>query len=130
VIALDGWVGSVEHQTDPSVQTWLPTLYDTFLTNCWATRDRLTPVRQLSPHGIYTIRDAGVVPDLVYIDAEHDYDSVWRDIEVVHACFPRAIITGDDWTWESVRTAVQAYAAAQQLTITHTQNAWRLHAGN
>ena len=102
VIAIDHWRGSVEHQVPP-YRDLLPTLYECFLVNCLAIRDRLIPVRLSTLEGLAEVHSLNITPDLIYVDASHDYDSVKADLHACLQLFPAARIVGDDWDWEEVR---------------------------
>jgi hypothetical protein len=124
VIAVDTFKGSSEHVNDPSVQRVLPVLYETFLRNCWGYRDRIIPVREDTISGLHAIDSCGVVPDLIYVDAAHDTESVMHDIIDSHTLFPSARICGDDWAWESVRSAVQRVCQQYTWTIGNNEAIW------
>jgi hypothetical protein len=126
VIAVDHWEGSAEHAQDPELAALLPRLYDTFLWECWNYRERIIPVRARSVEGLRRVRDAGLRPDLVYIDADHRYEGVVADLTAALEAFPEATIVGDDWDWESVRTAVETVARERGLEIEPHGTAWRI----
>jgi hypothetical protein len=127
VAAVDHWEGSVEHHEDPTYSAMLPTLYETFLTSCWGFRDVLVPIRLDTISGINFLNDLGWVPDLAYVDASHDEESVYADIELLLDVFPNCEIVGDDWHWETVRAAVERVVADRGLkAIEVDDNAWRL----
>jgi predicted O-methyltransferase YrrM len=123
--AVDHWLGSIEHQDRLS----LPTLYDQFLSNVIhaGLTHVIVPMKMSSLEAAPIIRSMGVVPDLVYIDASHDTESVLADL---NAWFPfvkgHGILCGDDWTWGSVRTAVEIFAQEHQLKIDASENFWCL----
>jgi len=125
VISIDHWRGSSEHQRVPSWKAKLPTLYETFLVNCWALRDRLIPMKTTTLEGMAEIADLGIQPDLVYIDAAHEAEPVFADVSTAHDLFRGARIIGDDWTLTSVRQGVIRAAHGQQL-ITHGNTCWEL----
>lgn len=100
VYAIDTWMGGPEHQgPNGACNEKLPTLYETFLINCWGFKDRLYPLRMTTLEGLDLIHSAGVVPDLIYVDADHTYESVIADIDKSLTLFPNAQIVGDDWGW-------------------------------
>lgn len=66
-----------------------------YMTNVWEHRDRVTCVQAPSHVGMHRCRD--VRPHLVYIDADHSYEAVRRDISAALNCFPGAVICGDDY---------------------------------
>lgn len=97
VISIDHWKGSQEHSGFR--YTFLPVLFETFLVNCWDFRDRLVPVRETSLNGLEIVAECNVQPDLILVDASHEYQDVLKDIETSHRLFPNAIICGDDYNW-------------------------------
>lgn len=103
VVSIDHWEGSEEHLNGP-YSDLLPTLYERFLVNCWEFRDRLIPLKTTTDIGLRELSD--FEPDLIYIDASHEYMDVISDITTSIMLFPKATIVGDDWTWKSVRKAV------------------------
>src|SRR5436190_126076 len=107
VVSIDHWYGSAEHKVNQKLKAVLPVLYETFLKNCWLIRDRIVPLRSSTVPGMRLVRDYGVSPDLVYVDASHDYQSVRADILVSKELFPDAALCGDDFTWPGVRQAVE-----------------------
>lgn len=76
IYAVDTWNGSEEHQGD-FVGKHPDWVYAEFLRN---TLDLLNvrPIRQTSQEASHML--AGILPDMVFIDAAHDYDSVRADI--------------------------------------------------
>lgn len=97
VICIDHWKGSPEHAGLKSAFDRLQTLYEDFLSICWDDRDRIIPVRETTLDGMRIISELGLVPDLVFIDAAHDYESVKADLEMADRLFPEATIIGDDY---------------------------------
>ena len=58
---------------------------------------------------------------------------VTRDLTECHRLFPKAALTGDDWTWDradhppaSVQEAVVDFAVAHNWTIQRSKNTWLL----
>jgi hypothetical protein len=67
--------------------------YESFLSSLWEYRDRVIPIRGYSPDVLYEIASMGIVPDLLYLDA----DKLGREIEVCNELFPGILCSGDDW---------------------------------
>ncbi|WP_406700945.1 class I SAM-dependent methyltransferase [Singulisphaera sp. Ch08] len=126
VIAIDHWQGSSEMADDPEVVAMLPRLYETFLAECWLYRDRVVPVRRSSVEGLREVAEAGLRPDLIFIDADHSYQAVHTDLSVALDLFPQARIVGDDWDWESVRRAVQSVCRERTLQFEVHGVGWRI----
>jgi hypothetical protein len=124
LIAVDHWFGAKGHQG--KFAGYLPDLYEKFLVACWGYRDRIEIYRGASTVGMketwreiqwqFTRKEHGEIPtmgypDLVYVDAGHDYNSVFCDALYAVSYFPHAQIVGDDWSESSeVRAAVEKVA--------------------
>lgn len=130
VICIDHWRGSPEHHRKEKWQKHLPTLYETFLTNMWELRDRVIPIRANTLDGMRAVAQADVRPDVIYIDAAHDADSVYHDLVTAIELFPGARILGDDWPIEGVRHGVRKLLAERgeepRLVISECKTVWYL----
>jgi predicted nicotinamide N-methyase len=124
VICVDTWLGSEEHRHDPKLAADISTLYETFLVNCWDFRDFVTPIRTDTVNGMREVFECGVQPDLVYIDAAHDKTSVIQDAVLAATFFPKAVIVGDDWSWESVREGLRHILEAHDWGYGFNINTW------
>lgn len=124
LIALDHWLGSAEHKINPTLRPMLPILHETFLKNCWALRDRLIPLRANTVPGMKLVHGHGILPDLVYVDAAHDYQSVRADIMTALELFPDALLCGDDFQWPGVAQAVRERVSEGAMTALVKGNAW------
>lgn len=126
LIAIDHWKGSPEHFAREYWANKLPTLYETFLVNCWGFKERLIPMRTTTLEGLQEIYDAGLKPDLFYVDASHDFDSVMAELEKITTLFPEAYITGDDWNLVPVRRAVIWFTTPRNLNYKTYDNFWEI----
>lgn len=130
IIAVDHWKGSAKSQHMPKRKKMLPTLYETFLVNCWKFKDRLIPLKSDTLSGLQEIHDNDLSPDLVYIDADHSYEMVLKDIRKTIELFPNAQIVGDDWLWRGkrrpVERAVKECAEEFGFNIETIGNTWYL----
>ena len=124
VIAVDHWQGSPEHQHDPALRELLPKLYETFLVNCWNERARIIPARLGTIEGLEEVARRGLLPDLVYVDADHGYEGVAADLQAIQRLFPRAIIVGDDWNWDGVRRAATDFSTATGRRLEALEAGW------
>ncbi len=135
IIAIDTWQGSIEHQILPLYSSKIATLFPTFLVNCWNYKDRLIPLRATTIKGMELVHELGLQPDLIYVDASHDYGSVYEDIKKAFFLFPHATICGDDWLWKPnpntgylpVQSAVKDFAEEYNCKIHADTNFWILH---
>jgi hypothetical protein len=110
LVCCDHWKGSPEHQTDPDCARRLPTLYETFLRNLRPWRDRVIPIRADSLDALAEIHQAGLMPDLIYLDTEHTYDRVSQELAFCTDRWPSATIVGDDYDWPEVAKAAHEHA--------------------
>lgn len=108
VVCVDHWEGSEEHVSGcyaDRARDLLPHLYETFLYDTWDWRSKIIPLRMDTLDGLHVVYESGLVPDLIYVDAGHEFKPVFNDIVVSSALFPGAIIVGDDWYIEGVKRA-------------------------
>lgn len=118
IYAVDHWRGSEEHQ--PAQSCWipqLPQLYEYFLSN--VIHEGLTAkIIPLRINSLDAAQSLSVQADIVYIDASHDTESVYRDLK---AWFPHVksggILCGDDWGYPPIVAAVERFAKEEGLNI-------------
>ncbi len=126
VYAVDHWQGSEEH-FHMDVRTWIPTLYQQFLSNVVHAEltDKIIPVRMSSLDAADKFRRLDITIDLIYIDASHDYESVYHDIA---AWYPyvqeNGIMTGDDWQHYPIQQAVGQFAQENNLDVFFDYQFW------
>jgi len=97
LIAIDHWLGAEGHQEE--FKEYLPNLYEKFLRACWDYRSRISVLRDASVVGLVRAEKMlGTQPDLVYIDAGHDYASIFCDTLYAVTLFPKSRIVGDDFS--------------------------------
>lgn len=127
VYAVDHWLGSgVQQEGQPFYYKALPYLYEQFLSNVVHAQltEKIVPVRMESLAAAHSLQ---IPVDLIYIDAEHDTDSVYQDLT---AWYPHVtghgVLCGDDWGWPTVEAAVRQFAQERKLGIEASGNFWRL----
>ncbi len=82
-------------------------LWDTFLANLYSYRGQVVPLKMETVQGVKILKDKGIKPQIIYIDADHHYEPCKKDIQACLTAFPDAILVGDDYGhYESVRNAV------------------------
>jgi predicted O-methyltransferase YrrM len=120
--AVDTWAGSEEHQSDSRI----PYLYQQFLSNVKHAKltHTIVPIRLAS---LQAAKALNVKADLIYIDAAHDAENVYKDIM---AWYPHlkegGIFCGDDWyVSATVREGVTRAATDLGLQIASDTNFWR-----
>jgi hypothetical protein len=130
VIAVDTWLGSSEHWTndrwfpDLRVEKGYPSLYRTFVNNVVSAGvgREVVPLPLDSRNAAVVVKALGIVPDLIHIDAGHDFDSVTADLATWwHLLRPGGCLIGDDYfhrgkPWPGVKAAFDAFVKAEGLT--------------
>ncbi len=110
-------------------------MVEVFQSFCWDHRERLTPVRASSPEGLLALHELGFEPTCVYIDGDHRYEGVLRDLFTAELLFPGALLAGDDWSFTSkankyrgmafpVRAAVTDFCAFRGFGVRAESNTW------
>lgn len=112
----------MEHRLDEEYKTLLPALYETFLVNVWDYRERVVPLRSTTLSGLKLLHRLDVVPDFIYVDAAHDYESVKQDVLTAKKLFPEATLAGDDFNWQDVKRAVLDCGFSDRLC--HNGRCW------
>ena len=97
---------------------------ETFMVNLWEFKERLVPLKMRSVDGLRHVSRLGVVADLIYVDANHEYASVVEDINTALALFPRAKVCGDDYSWFDVKRAVQESARTHDRELRTRGEFW------
>lgn len=104
--AVDTWEGSPNEQihiNDEYVKT--NTLYDLFLKNIEPVESVIIPLRMNSIEASKLHSDSSI--DIVFIDANHAYEYVIKDIEAwLPKIKPGGILAGHDYGWSGVNRAV------------------------
>lgn len=104
--------------------------YQAAISNLWKFRDRFVPLRGSSPKVLYDLHKIGIKPDMFFLDSTKTGD----ELEVFRSLWPEAIISGDDWTWQSnaassiydIREAVVPFAKKYNLNIVAEDATWLL----
>lgn len=126
--AIDHFEGSPEHYQDSSLASFLPTLYDQFLSNVIhaGVASTIIPIKQSSEQAFNFLK-GNIKADLIYIDAAHDTQSVYKDITMYAQLLEEdGVLCGDDWQWDSVKAAVMRYAQENGKQFISHDNFWYL----
>ncbi|WP_298964213.1 class I SAM-dependent methyltransferase [uncultured Methylobacterium sp.] len=135
VIAVDTWLGAVDHWADPELFSELvpengyPSLYRTFLANVLreGMADRIVPLPLDSVNAAELMRLRGVVADVIHLDAGHEEASVAADLRAWWPVLrPGGLFIADDYDrlggkFPGVGRAVDAFCAEHGL-----QGPWSL----
>jgi predicted O-methyltransferase YrrM len=134
VIAIDTWLGSSEHYLwekfipDLDFEFGYPRLYHKFAANICreGLAGQVVPLALDSINAFQLLKEHGIRPDVLHIDAGHDYFSVMADLK---AWWPQlgngGVLIGDDYfkkpfvgagKWPEVRQAFDEFLAATPHT--------------
>lgn len=131
VFAVDHWMGSANEDNSAFD---IPNLYRQFLSN--VIHEKLThkiiPIKMSSDAAA---RSLNIYPDLIYIDATHEFASVFCDLVLWYPFVEgHGILCGDDYFWADdpskgggpVKRAVDAFARENNLIVHHDDWMWYL----
>lgn len=104
--------------------------FDAFISLMWVFRDRLIPVRGRSLEVLEELRELEIEPDLFFLDN----DKSGQELEVCERLFPRAVLSGDDWTWGKdgvypIQKAVREFCRQHRYSVQAKDCTWVLHRG-
>lgn len=116
IICVDTWLGSEEHilnfGKDLRPQHGFPTIYYQFLSNVVhrGVQEIIVPFPTTSLSAAAVLKSLGIKADLIYIDANHQFDAVLADLKAfVPLLAGNGIMFGHDHRWDSVREALQEH---------------------
>ncbi len=130
VYAVDHWLGS-PNEDNSSFD--IPNLYRQFLSNVIHENltDKIIPIRMSSADAARTLN---IKPDLVYLDATHDFNNVMFDLILWYPFVKgHGVLCGDDYFWNHeyplggpVKRAVDAFARENNLIVRDDGWMWYL----
>jgi hypothetical protein len=138
VICVDTWLGGLDHITRPKGAEWqikpyykhgYSQLYYQFLANVVhrGVQDYIVPLPNTSTAGARWLAQAGLLADLIYVDASHEEDDVYQDMEQYWKVLrPGGVMCGDDWAlaWHGVVCAVNRFAKERELALQVLPPTW------
>lgn len=140
VLCVDTWLGGLDHILEPMSPEWdigryrrhgYPMLYYQFLANVMhaGLNDYIVPFPNTSAIAARWLGKIGLQADLIYIDASHDGDDVYRDITDYWPLLRvGGVMLGDDWSpyWQGLCDAVTRFSRERGLEL-HTEGVnWML----
>ena len=138
LLAIDTFLGSPEHwdrgradrimDSLGLVHGW-PSLYWQFLSNMVLSghAERVVPLPQTSENAAVILAKLRLRPELIHIDAAHEYEPVKRDIADYWALLkPGGIMIGDDYPWPGVKQAADEFAAEKGIPLEVENPKWIL----
>jgi acetyltransferase-like isoleucine patch superfamily enzyme len=122
IVCVDTWLGNWQHwsrrdgigsRSDLRLVSGYPMLYFQFLSNVLAQghNDIITPLPLPSVAAVKLFEHHGLKPDVIYVDGDHEYESVSTDLRLWSAVLAsQGVIFGDDCDWPGVKRAVSEFA--------------------
>ena len=99
------------------------------IANLWEYRNRVELIQLPSTEGTQWLFDRGIKPDMIFIDGDHSYDGVYADLNLCLELFPDSFTWGHDFTWESVRCAMQDTCKKWGFKFEDKGNTWFIDKG-
>ena len=91
-----------------------PDIYSQFMSNIAkeGLTDCVVPISQTSDNAFKLLKKQEIEADVIYIDASHEYEDVYRDLVNYWQLLKKGgIMFGDDVGWDGVKNAVQAFSS-------------------
>lgn len=137
IVCVDTFLGSWEHWTTMADSMPIEkrihgrcNVYEQFLSNVIINNltDNITPFAIDSINGALSMKQWSVKADMIYVDAGHDYDSVYNDLLLYRDLLrPGGFLLGDDWFHPPIKQAVEDVLGEVQ-TLSHDKFLW-IHPG-
>jgi len=121
--SVDTWKGAEEHQDYDIVKE--DRLYDIFLNNINPVSDYVVPMRKFSHEAASDFKKNSV--DFCYVDADHSYEGVMKDLESWWPKIkPGCYFGGDDYTkgWPGVCQAVNEFFGRKNIKVNKAGRCW------
>jgi hypothetical protein len=137
-VCVDTWLGSAaEIWLDPDTRRSLhleggyPTMFRQFVANVLShgAQDVVYPLPMTSSAAAHVLERLGVMADVVYIDAGHEYEEVSADLRLYWSLLrPGGLMFGDDFaeSWPGVQRAVVKFARRHGLDLETQAEKWLL----
>lgn len=131
IVCIDTWLGSPEHMEGESAShgmrrvNGVPTLLTEFAKNTKTAGndDSIFPFPISSAQGASYLASKGVMADIIYVDAGHEYESVLLDLRLYWSLLrPGGVMIMDDYRWPGVRKAIdEHFAGVAVVRVGHMQ---------
>lgn len=121
LVCVDTWLGATEmvgapagSKRDLMPRLGYPQIYYQFMANMsfMSVDDRVIPFPQSSTNAARYMLKSGVKADLIYIDASHEFEDVYADLQgYARLLKPGGVMFGDDYCehWRGVMQAVDQF---------------------
>jgi acetyltransferase-like isoleucine patch superfamily enzyme len=140
IVCIDTWLGNWQHwsrdsggigsRDDLKIVNGMPRLYYQFMSNVLHAgfENMITPLPLTGVAGAKLFEHFKIAPDLIYIDGDHEYESVLFDLRLwVKQLAPGGVLIGDDYNWPTVRRAVDEILSVERLAFHSFGQKFKLH---
>ena len=129
IYCVDTWLGAIEFwdklndtkERNLLLKNGYPQIYYQFLSNVVHNdlQDIILPFPNTSENGFRYFKSKQIKSDMIYIDASHEYDDVYRDVSnYINILNQGGVIFGDDYKhWVDVRNAVNNFTKEHNLHL-------------
>lgn len=138
IYCVDTWLGAIEFwdwlassaERNLLLKNGYPQIYYQFLSNVVHTglQDIILPFPNTSENGFRFFKSKNIKAELIYIDASHEEDDVYKDVKNYFQLLnDGGIMFGDDYnkSWPGVVNSVNRFANENGLTVeVHENNFW------
>lgn len=131
---VDTWLGAIEFWSELKateernllLRHGYPQIYYQFLSNVIhnGLQDTILPFPNTSENGFRYFRDIKMTADLIYIDASHEEEDVYKDVNNYFTLLNNGgIIFGDDYvSWVGVKKSIDRFVKEKNLTLEVLEN--------
>lgn len=140
-VCIDTWLGNLEHWMSWCDGEWAfdqllveagePQFLRSFKENLevFGFSKQVSIIRAPSEIGLKFLRtsNASAKFDLIYVDGDHSTKVVLSDLRLslpLLAQSPTSLLSGDDWSWKTVRRALAIFCAPRQLRVYVKDGSW------
>lgn len=134
IVCIDTWLGNWQHwsrsdgagsRKDLRLINGFPHLYDQFISNVLheGVNEIITPLPLTGVAGAKLFAHYKLRPDIVYIDGDHEYESVVSDLRLwLPLVAPGGCLIGNDYNWPGVKRAAEEVASAFKHSLESFEN--------
>lgn len=134
IYCIDTWLGALEFisgdlkntkERNLMYKNGYPQIYYQFLSNVVHNnvQDIIIPIPNTSLIGCKYLKNEGIIPELIYVDASHDEYDVYTDIKNYYELLKTGVIFGDDYyAWTGVKNAVDKFCLENKIYLEIYEN--------
>lgn len=127
---VDTWLGAFEFiddntpERDLMLKNGYPQVYYQFLSNIIHNnvQDIIIPFPTTSSIAAKYFKSKGIKAQMIYVDASHDEEDVWSDLNNYYPLLEKGVIFGDDFTWQGMKQTVEKFCNKFNTTYELLEN--------